>query len=46
MFFFQIQTLQNTNMLLKNIQTKERDEKKKLGIKKIKQLRALVQDET
>ena len=27
-FFFQIQTLQNTNMLLKNIQTKERDEKK------------------
>lgn len=29
MFFFQIQTLQNTNMLLKNIQTKERDEKKK-----------------
>ena len=31
-------------MLLKNIQTKERDEKK-LGIKKIKQLRSLVQDE-
>ena len=32
--FFQIQSLQNNNMTLKNIQTRERDEKKKLDIKK------------